>query len=348
MKLKHRVYHSLTPLGKRRLDTFKANRRALISFYLLLFMFIASLLAEVIANDKPLLVQYDDSIYFPIIKTYPETTFGGFFETETQYDDPYVIELIEEKGFIVWPPIPFSYTTVVPNLEHPAPSAPSNRNWLGTDDQGRDVLARVIYGFRLSIMFGLLFTIISSVIGIAVGALQGYYGGKVDLFGQRILEIWSGMPELYVLIILASLLKPSFGILLFVMLLFGWPTLVSLVRAEFLRARNFDYVRAAKALGVKNHTIILRHVLPNALVATMTYVPFIFAGSISTLAALDFLGLGLPPGAPSLGELLLQGKSNLHAPWLGITAFTVMSSLLALVVFVGEGVRDAFDPKLSV
>jgi len=345
--LANRIAVHSSPLTQRRIQTFFANRRATWSLHIFLVLFLISLFAEFIANDKPLAVQFQGDWYFPVFKNYPETTFGGFFETETQYDDPYVIELIEAEGKIFWPLIPFSYKTVVPSLEHPAPSPPTKRNWLGTDDQGRDVLARSIYGFRVSILFGGILTLLSSLIGIAIGAVQGYYGGVIDLLGQRLLEIWGGLPTLYVLIILASIIQPGFWWLLFILLLFSWTQLVDLVRAEFLRARNFEYVRAAKALGVRDSVIMARHVLPNALVATMTYMPFIFAGSITTLTSLDFLGFGLPPGSASLGEMLLQGKNNLHAPWLGFTSFTVLSVLLSLVVFIGEGVRDAFDPRLA-
>lgn len=304
--------------------------------------------AEFIANSRPLLVQYEGKLHFPTIVTYPETKFGGDFDTEADYTDPFIIELIEEKGWILWPIIPYSYDTLVTDLDHPAPAPPSTKNFLGTDDQSRDVAARIIYGFRTSVYFGLLLTLGGSIIGIVVGAIQGYYGGKIDLFGQRLLEIWGGLPELYMLIILASLITPSFTWLLLLMILFSWPRLVDLVRAEFLRGRNFEYVRAAKALGVSDSTIMFRHILPNAMVATMTYLPFIFTGSITTLTALDFLGFGLPPNEASLGELILQGKNNLQAPWLALSGFTVISLMLTLVVFIGEGLRDSFDPRLKV
>lgn len=338
----------LSPLARRRVDVFFSNRRAKWSLYVFCVVFVVTLFADFVANDKPLLVKFDGSYYFPVLKTYPETAFGGDFETEADYKDPYVTELISEKGWIIWPPIPFSYDTHIADLGTPAPSKPSKQNWLGTDDQARDVLARVIYGFRISVLFALALTLGSSVVGILVGALQGYFGGKLDLIGQRFLEVWSGLPELYLLIIISSIITPNIYWLLLIMLLFSWTRLVDLVRAEVLRVRNFEYVRAAKALGVSDSKIILRHVLPNAMVATMTYMPFILAGAVSTLTALDFLGFGLPPGSASLGELVLQGKNNLHAPWLGITAFGVLSLMLTLMVFIGEGIRDAFDPRLKV
>lgn len=341
-------YQNLSPLAQRRVDVFFSNRRAKWSLWTFLSLFVISMCSNIIANDKPIIVQYDSQFFFPFLKAYPETDFGGDFETEADYTDPYVVELIEENGWAIRAPIPFSYDTHISNLDQPAPSAPTLKNWLGTDDQARDVLARCLYGFRISILFALALTIGSSVIGIIVGAIQGYYGGKLDLFGQRFLEIWSGLPELYLLIILSSLITPSLGWLLLIMLLFSWTRLVDLVRAECLRVRNFEYVKAARALGVPNSTIIMRHVLPNAMVATMTYIPFILAGAVSTLTALDFLGFGLPPGSASLGELVLQGKNNLHAPWLGLTAFCILSLMLTLVVFIGEGVRDAFDPRLKV
>ena len=337
----------LSPLAKRRVDVFFANRRAKWSLWVFCALFFVTLFADVVANDKPLIVQHDGALYFPVFNAYPETTFGGDFETEADYKDPFVVELIEEKGWLLWPPIPFSYDTHIADLETPAPSEPTSRNLLGTDDQARDVLARVIYGFRVSVLFALALTLGSSAIGILVGALQGYFGGKLDLFGQRFLEIWSGLPELYLLIIISSIITPNVYWLLLIMLLFSWTRLVDLVRAEVLRVRNFEYVRAAKALGVSDFRIIIRHVLPNAMVATMTYMPFILAGAVSTLTALDFLGFGLPPGSASLGELVLQGKNNLHAPWLGLTAFAVLSLMLTLMVFIGEGVRDAFDPRLK-
>jgi microcin C transport system permease protein len=332
-------------LNARRLANFRANRRGYVSLYIFTFLFVASLLADVIANDKPLLIQYDGHFYFPILQSYPETTFGGDFPTEADYTDPFVMDLIREKGWAVWPIIPFSYNTVIRDLPTPAPSPPSWRNWLGTDDQARDVTARVIYGFRISVLFGLVLTLLSSIIGIAAGAVQGYYGGWVDLTFQRFIEIWSGLPTLYLLIILASIVTPNFWWLLGLMLLFSWMALVDVVRAEFLRARNYDFIRAARALGVGNITIMWRHVLPNAMVSTLTFMPFILNGSITTLTSLDFLGFGLPPGSPSLGELLAQGKNNLQAPWLGITGFVVLALMLSLLIFIGEAVRDAFDPR---
>jgi len=291
------------------------------------------------------MISFDGHWYFPIVEAYPETTYGGDFETEADYRDPYLIELIEAKGWMLWPPIRYSYQTINYDLPVPAPAPPSADNWLGSDDQGRDVAARLIYGFRLSVLFGLILTLVSSVIGIAAGAVQGFFGGWVDLLGQRFIEVWSGLPVLFLLIIMASIVQPSFWWLLGLMLLFSWTSLVGVVRAEFLRGRNLDYVRAARALGAGNANIMFRHVLPNAMVATLTFVPFILSGSITTLTSLDFLGLGLPPGSPSLGELLAQGKANLQAPWLGITAFMVLALVLTLLVFVGEAARDAFDPR---
>lgn len=335
----------LSPLARRRLANFRANRRGFWSLWIFLLLFTVSLFAEFIANDKPILVRYDGAFYMPIFRSYPETTFGGEFPTEADYRDPYVIELIQEKGWMVWPLIPFSYNTINFDLPQPAPSPPTSVNWLGTDDQGRDVLARLIYGFRISVLFGLALTVLSSVIGIVAGAVQGYFGGWTDLLFQRFIEIWSGLPQLYLLIILAAFVQPNFWWLLGLLLLFSWTGLVDVVRAEFLRARNFDYVRAAKALGASDIVIMFRHVLPNAMVATLTFLPFILSGSIVALVSLDFLGFGLPPGSPSLGELLNQGKSNLQAPWLGITSFLVIALILTLLVFIGEAVRDAFDPR---
>ena len=336
---------AFSPIASRRLANFKANRRGYVSALIFLVLFILSLFAEFIANDRPLYVRYDGRSYFPVFVAYPETEFGGFFETEAAYTDPAVRELIEEKGWILWPPIPYSYDTVVQDLPTPAPSPPTRQNLLGTDDQARDVLARVIYGFRISVLFGLVLTVLSSVVGIAVGAVQGYFGGLVDLSLQRFLEVWSGLPTLYLLIIMSSFIAPGFWTILGLMLLFSWMTLVDLVRAEFLRARNLDFVRAARALGVGNATIMFRHILPNAMVSTLTFLPFVLNGSIVTLTSLDFLGFGLPPGAPSLGELLNQGRNNLQAPWLGLTGFVVLGVMLSLLVFAGEAVRDAFDPR---
>ncbi len=326
---------------------FKQNRRGYWSLWLLSSLFILSLGAELIANEKPLLISYQQQLYYPLWNDYAETRFGGEFDSSADYKDPYVQELIEQQGsgWMLWPPIRFSYNTINYDLPVPAPSPPTIENWLGTDDQGRDVLARVIYGFRISMLFALILTAASSVIGVIAGAVQGYYGGKVDLLFQRFIEIWSGLPVLFLLIILASIVEPNFWWLLGIMLLFSWMQLVDVVRAEFLRGRNLEYVRAARALGLGSRLIMFRHILPNAMVATLTFMPFIFNGSVVTLTALDFLGFGLPPGSPSLGELVAQGKANLHAPWLGLSAFIVLSVMLTLLIFIGEAVRDAFDPR---
>ena len=335
----------ISPISARRLRNFRANRRAVWSLWIFLIVFLISLFAEFVANDRPFLVRYDGALYFPVFQSYPETAFGGEFETEADYKDPYVRELIEAKGWMLEPPISYNHRTVAWDLPQPAPSPPSAEHWLGTDDQARDVMARLIYGFRISVLFGFTLTVISSVIGVAAGAVQGYFGGWTDLLFQRFIEIWSGLPTLYLLIIMASLIEPNFWWLLGIMLLFSWMGLVGVVRAEFLKVRNFDYVRAARALGVTDRVIMYRHVLPNAMVATLTYMPFILSGSVTTLTALDFLGLGLPPGSASLGELLAQGKANLQAPWLGLTGFISIAVLLSLLIFIGEGVRDAFDPR---
>ncbi len=335
----------MSPLNQRRLANFRANRRAVWSLRIFSTLFAVSLLADFVANDRPLFVRYDGRSFFPVVRVYPETDFGGFFETEAEYRDPEVAELIADKGWAIWPPIPYRFDTVIYDLDEPSPSPPTRRNWLGTDDQARDVVARLIYGFRISVLFSLILTLFSSIIGISAGAIQGYFGGWVDLISQRFIEIWSGLPVLYLLIILASVVTPSFWWLLGLMLLFQWTSLVGVVRAEVLRARNFDYVRAARALGLADFPIMFRHVLPNAMVAALTFLPFITSGALVTLTSLDFLGFGLPPGSPSLGELLKQGKDNLHAPWLGFTGFTVIAGILSLMVFVGEGVRDAFDPR---
>ncbi len=337
------------PITKRRIQMFKANRRGYISMWVFLLIFCLTLCAELIANDKPIAIFYDGGLYAPIVALYPETAFGGDFETEADYRDPYVQELIIKKnGTIIWPLIRYSYDTINYDLTVPAPSSPSFQNWLGTDDQGRDVLARLIYGFRISVVFALALTILSSVIGVMAGAVQGYFGGRVDLYFQRFIEVWSGLPVLYLLIIMAAIIEPSFMSLLILMLIFSWMALVGVVRAEFLRARNFDYVRAAKALGVSDVTIMIRHVLPNAMVATITFLPFIVTGAIATLTSLDFLGFGMPPGSPSLGEMVAQGKNNLQAPWLGLTAFFTLAIMLSLLTFVGEAVRDAFDPRKTI
>jgi microcin C transport system permease protein len=335
----------LNPVNQRRLANFKANRRGYISLHVFLVLFGLSLFAEFVANDKPFLIYYDGGIYLPFLHAYPETTFGGDFPTEADYSDPFVAELVAERGWMLWPPIRYSYDTVVLDLPGPAPSPPTRQNLLGTDDQARDVLARVIYGFRISVLFGLALTLLSSAVGVLAGAVQGYFGGWVDLLFQRFIEIWTSMPTLFLLIILASVVTPNFWWLLGLLLLFGWTALVGVVRAEFLRARNFDFVRAARALGVGHFTIMRRHILPNAMVATLTFMPFVLIGGITALTSLDFLGFGLPPGSPSLGELLAQGKNNLQAPWLGISGFVVMSVMLSLLVFIGEAVRDAFDPR---
>lgn len=337
---------TLSPLSRRRIEQFKANKRGYWSLWLFAALLSICLFAEFIANDRPVLVKYDGHLYMPVFRDYPETAFGGDFETAADYRDSYVQELIKGKdGWMVWPPIRFSYDTINYNLPQPAPSPPTRENWLGTDDQGRDVMARVIYGFRLSVLFGLTLTVVSSLIGVLAGAFQGYYGGTLDLIMQRVIEIWSSLPSLYILIIFAAIFVPGFWTLLLILLMFSWVSLVDVVRAEFLRARNFDYVRAANALGVDNLTIMRRHVLPNAMVATITFMPFILTGAITSLTSLDFLGLGLPPGSPSLGELLLQGKNNLQAPWLGFTAFFSLAIMLSLLTFIGEAVRDAFDPR---
>ena len=339
---------AVTPLTHRRFANFCANRRGFWSLWIFLVLFGVTLVAELVANDRPLLVSYDGRFYYPVFVDYPEITFGGDLPTGTDYRDPYVSQHIAEKGWMIWPLIPFSYQTINYQLPSPAPSPPSAVNWLGTDDQGRDVLARLIYGFRISVLFGLALTLSSSVIGVAAGAVQGYYGGLTDLLFQRFIEIWSGLPVLYLLIILSSIIEPNFWWLLVIMLLFSWMSLVDLVRAEFLRARNFDYVRAARALGVSNPVIIRRHVLPNAMVATLTFLPFILNGSITTLTSLDFLGFGLPPGSPSLGELLSQGKANVQAPWLGLTGFFSIAVMLSLLIFIGEAVREAFDQRKTI
>ena len=339
----------LTPLNARRLATFKRNKRAYWSLWIFGVVFIVSLFAELIGNDKPLLIWYDGGLYVPAAREYAETEFGGFFETEAEYREPEVQELITDQGgWLLWAPIRFSYDTVNYQLTEPAPSRPTADNLLGTDDQARDVVARAIYGFRISVLFGITLTIFASVIGIAAGAIQGYFGGWLDLGFQRFMEVWSGLPRLFLLVILASIFEPNFLLLLVLLLLFEWMSLVGVVRAEFLRTRNFDYVRAARALGVSDFTIMYRHVLPNAMTAALTFLPFILIGSITALTSLDFLGFGLPPGSPSLGEMLAQGKANLHAPWLGLTSFLVLAVMLSLLIFIGEGVRDAFDPRRTL
>ncbi|MFW0777742.1 MAG: ABC transporter permease [Rickettsiales bacterium] len=337
----------LSPLTKRRLAQFRANKRGFYALWIFLALFMVTLCAELVANDKPIILKYKGELYFPVAKAYSEQTFGGDFETEAVYRDPYVQKLIKQdgEGWMLWPPIRYSYLTINYDLGRPAPAPPTGENWLGVDDQGRDVMARLIYGFRISVLFGLALTISSAVIGVLAGAVQGYFGGWVDLLFQRFIEIWSGLPELFLLIILASIITPNFWWLLGILLLFTWMSLTGVVRAEFLRARNFDYVKAARALGVSEFRIMIRHVLPNAMVATMTMVPFLMSGAVTALTTLDFLGFGLPPGSPSLGELLLQGKSNPQAPWLGFTGFFVIAILLVLIIFIAEAVRDAFDPR---
>lgn len=335
----------MSPIMQARFQRFKENKLGFTCFISFALIFMLSLAVEFIANDKPLLVKYDDSLYLPVLKSYPETAFGGVFETEADYKDPVVQQLIEEKGWAVWPLIKFSYQT--PNLELavPVPSAPTAQNWLGTDDQGRDVLARILYGLRVSLLFGFALTFASAILGIMVGALQGYYGGWIDLIGQRILEVWGGLPMLFMVMILVSMFTPSVYWLFVIMLLFGWPTLVGLVRAEFLRARNFDYVRAARSLGVTDSTIMFRHILPNAMSSSLSQLPFMLTANITALTALDFLGYGLPPDAASLGELLLQGKNNLNAPWLALSGFFTLAIVLSLLIYIGEATRDAFDPR---
>jgi microcin C transport system permease protein len=336
----------MSEIWRRRLAIFRSNRRGYYSFWVFSALFFFCLFAEFVANDRPLVIRFDGHFYYPVLHDYSEDAFGpDFLPTEADYKDPDLLAAIRAKGWIVWPLIPFSYDTLVNGLPVPAPAPPSTRNWLGTDDQARDVLARVIYGFRLSVLFGFTLTIISSIIGVAAGAVQGYYGGLVDLLFQRFIEIWSGMPTLYLLIILGSIIAPGFWVLLVFQLLFSWMNLTGVVRAEFLRGRNLDYVRAARALGVSDGLVMWRHILPNAVVATMTFLPFTLSGSVTILATLDFLGFGLPPGSPSLGELVSQGKDNLQAPWLGLTAFVVLGGVLTLLIFIGEAVRDSFDPR---
>jgi microcin C transport system permease protein len=340
---------NLTPLTRRRLASFRANKRGFWSLRIFCVLLVLSLFAELIANDKPLLLGYDNQVFMPILFRYPETAFGGVLHSEAAYHDPEVKALIEARhGWMLWPPVPFSYDTIDWQINEPVPSPPSARHWLGTDNVARDVMARIIYGFRLSVLFGLALTILSSVVGIGVGAVQGFFGGWVDLIGQRLVEIWAGMPVLFLLIILASLVQTSVFMLLGLLLLFSWMQLVAVVRAEFLRTRNFDYVQASRSLGVSNFDIMRQDVLPNAMVAALTFLPFILTGSITTLTSLDFLGFGLPAGSPSLGELLAQGKSNLQAPWLGLSGFFTLLIMLTLLIFIGEAVRDAFDPRRSV
>jgi microcin C transport system permease protein len=335
----------MTPLNRRRLAHFRASKRGMISLVVFGAMFFVSLFAELLANDRPVLIRYDGAFYMPVFRDYPETTFGGDLPTNAVYTDPEVQKMIADKGWTLWPLIPYRYDTIITGEGRNSLLPPSLKHPLGTDDQARDVTARLIYGFRISVLFGLILTLLSSIIGIAAGAVQGYFGGWIDLAFQRFLEIWSSMPQLYLLIILASFIQPSFWVLLGIMLLFSWMTLVGYVRAEFLRGRNFDYVRAARALGMMDARIMFRHILPNALTTSITFLPFILAGSVTTLTALDFLGFGLPPGSPSLGELVLQGKNNLNAPWLAFTAFVIIALMMSLLVFIGEAVRDALNPR---
>jgi len=359
----------LTPLNQRRLHNFKANRRGYIAFWLFAVLFVVSMFAEFIANDRPIIARYKGEFLFPVLVDYPEEKFGGFLAV-TDYRDPVIANEIKANGFMLFPPIRFHHRTINRDLPVPAPAPPTwmlkdaqcaplaakiggkgcadiEWNWLGTDDRGRDVVARLLYGFRISVLFGLILAVLSSFIGIAAGAVQGFFGGKIDLIFQRFIEIWTSMPLLYLLIILSAVITPSFFVLLGILLLFKWTALVGVVRAEFFRARNFEYVNAARALGLPDQQIMVRHMLPNAMVATLTYLPFVLNASITTLTSLDFLGFGLPPGSPSLGELLQQGKANLQAPWLGLSGFMVIATMLSLLIFIGEAVRDAFDPRKS-
>lgn len=338
----------LSLINQQRWQRFRHNRRGYWSLWIFLVIFVLSLGAELLANDKPLLVHYQQRWYMPLLFNYSESDFGGDFATPADYQDPWLKQHIDLQGWALWAPIRFSDSTINFATDVPFPSPPSKQNWLGTDANGGDVLARLLYGTRISLLFGILLTLFSSVIGIVIGAVQGYFGGRVDLVGQRLIEVWSGMPSLFLLILLSSVIQPGFWWLLLVTVVFGWMSLVSVVRAEFLRTRNFDYVRAARALGVSDERIMLRHMLPNAMVATLTFLPFILCGSITTLTSLDFLGFGLPVGSPSLGELLLQGKNNLQAPWLGLSGFFALALLLSLLIFIGEAVRDAFDPSRGV
>ncbi len=341
-------WRRISPLTRRRLHSFRANRRGFWSLWIFLVLLAGGLFADVVANDRPLVIAYAGRFYFPVLTAYPETTFGGILPTEADYRDPAVAALIRAKGWMIWPLIRYRYDTINYHLPVPAPAPPSRENWLGTDDQGRDLAARLIYGFRISVLFGLTLTLASSVIGVGAGAVQGYFGGWLDLSFQRVIEIWGGLPVLYLLIILASIVQPNFWWLLGLLLLFSWTALVGVVRAEFLRARNFDYVRAARALGVSSGVIMFKHLLPNAMVATLTFLPFILNSAITTLTSLDFLGFGLPAGSPSLGEVLAQGKANPQAPWIGIEGFAVLAVMLSLLIFIGEAVRDAFDPRKVV
>ena len=332
-------------ITQKRINTFLRNKRAKYALIIFGVLFVLSLLAEVIANDRPFVVSYKNNLYFPIVKEYSEQTFGGDFPTAANYKDNLIAENIKQNGYMIFPLIPYSFNTVDYDLDKPTPSAPDKNHWFGTDDEGRDILARLLYGLRLSVIFAFILTGISSVIGITVGAIQGYFGGKTDIIIQRFLEIWSSLPQLFILIIIASIFAPGFWLLLLIMLFFSWPALVGVVRAEFLRTRNFEFVKAAQALGVSNFRIMFKHILPNALVASITFIPFILSESLVALTALDFLGLGLSHEYPSLGDLVRQGKDNLQAPWIGISVFIVLSALLTILIFIGEGIRDAFDTR---
>ncbi len=344
-KLRDKIFGNLSPITQRRIYAFKKNKRAFGSLVIFIAVFLLSLCSELISNDKPLILRYKNSFYFPAFVEYSDLNFGGDFPTPADYKDPYLSRNIRENGWMLFPLIPFSFNTVDYELDVPAPAAPSKNHWLGTDEEGRDIVARVLYGLRLSIVFAFVLTIVSSLIGVFVGAVQGYFGGKIDIVLQRFLEIWESLPQLFILIIVSSIFVPTFWTLLIILLFFSWTNLTSVVRAEFLRTRNFEFVRAAKALGVSNFRIIYRHILPNAIIATITFVPFILSEAIVSLTALDFLGLGLPSEYPSLGDLVRQGKDNLQAPWIGITIFIVLSTLLTLLIFIGEGVRDAYDAR---
>ena len=335
------------PVWQARIHRFRRNRLGFVSLIMFSLIFLACMGANLIANDKPILVNYQNHWYFPIVKSYPETTFGGVFETETNYQDPVVKDLINQHGYMIEPMIPFADQTPSVSRDVPFPAPPNSENWLGTDDQGRDVLARVLYGLRVSLLFGLALTVAGAIIGIAVGAVQGYFGGWTDLVGQRLMEVWGGLPQLFMIIILVSLFSPSVFVLFGLMLLFGWMGLVGLVRAEFLRARNFDYVRAAKAMGVSDGKIMFRHILPNAMSSSLSQLPFILTANITALTTLDYLGYGLPAGSPSLGELISQGKDNLDSPWLALAGFFSLTIVLSLLIFIGEALRDAFDPRQS-
>lgn len=339
------MFGKLSPLTLRRIKAFRKNGRAFWSLAVFLTILILTFFSELIANDKPLIIKYNGEFLFPQASVYTDEFFGGDFPTEADYKDPFIRQKIEADGWMLMPLIPFSYNTVDYDLNVPTPTAPSSKHWLGTDDEGRDILARILYGIRLSVAFAFVLTLFSSLIGIFAGAVQGYFGGKTDIIMQRILEIWEALPQLFILIIVASIFVPSFWTLLLILLFFSWTSLNAVVRAEFLRTRNFEFVKAAKALGVGNFRIIYRHILPNAVVATITFVPFLLSEAIVALTALDFLGLGLSQDYPSLGDLVRQGKDNLQAPWIGITIFVVLSTLLTLLIFIGEGVRDAFDSR---